>query len=609
MKKEKIFSKYKDSILKWIFVFCVLAITIFGLSFAWYSFTNPNIDVSGVTSNWCSGLDVTASGGNLTNADLGSPVAAYNTGNREPSTNFTITNNETRSVKIDISLIDISMDGALKSEYFMYTLTDGTNVISEGNFSNVNLGNGASISLKKNLTLSGSSSKTYYLYLWIKDNGGDQNDMQNKTFSGNIKVNISSSFCDSGGRLITFANQQNPNSVTVGDEIVVDTEHFYVISLDGNKVTLLAKYNLNVGYNKNPNVIEGIQDESVRGYISENDNYGSVDFADNWYWLDQNNELVQDYADLYVYDYNSNIYDYVEDYTDRIKQIGFNTANGRLLKGAEAYALDHENQWWDILRLTSFWLGTVDSVYNDCIETFSPAGGYSSDDHITVNLYYGVRPVIEISMNEFYEQLEIIRNLEFVNRQNENSITVGDELAIDTEHFYVVSSDSNETVLLAKYNLYVGSEYVCDPEDCYIHGEADSQNDRYGLQTDEDCWTVPFSNTNYWVDNEQHLLNQYGTGFPAEVYDNNSVLYQYVENYVLKLEEMGLYNIEGRVLTYNEVRNLDNNLEWLHSTNYWLGTVQNSLQVYSDSFNSSLYHIEFINGVRPVIVVSTSSIS
>ena len=50
-------------------------------------------------------------------------------------------------------------------------------------------------------------------------------------------------------------------------------------------------------------------------------------------------------------------------------------------------------------------------------------------------------------------------SITYVNRQNEGSITVGDEVAIDTEHFYVISSDSTNTVLLAKYNLLVGDVY------------------------------------------------------------------------------------------------------------------------------------------------------
>ena len=44
-------------------------------------------------------------------------------------------------------------------------------------------------------------------------------------------------------------------------------------------------------------------------------------------------------------------------------------------------------------------------------------------------------------------------SITYVNRQNEGSITAEDEVAIGEEHFYVVSSDNTNTVLLAKYDL------------------------------------------------------------------------------------------------------------------------------------------------------------
>ena len=46
-----------------------------------------------------------------------------------------------------------------------------------------------------------------------------------------------------------------------------------------------------------------------------------------------------------------------------------------------------------------------------------------------------------------------------ITRQNEGQITPGDLVEIgDTEDFYVISSNQEKTVLLAKYNLLVGNE-------------------------------------------------------------------------------------------------------------------------------------------------------
>ena len=48
--------------------------------------------------------------------------------------------------------------------------------------------------------------------------------------------------------------------------------------------------------------------------------------------------------------------------------------------------------------------------------------------------------------------------IHYVNRQNEGQITVGDIIGIgETEDFYVISSNQEKTVLLAKYNLLLGN--------------------------------------------------------------------------------------------------------------------------------------------------------
>ena len=103
----------------------------------------------------------------------------------------------------------------------------------------------------------------------------------------------------------------------------------------------------------------------------------------------------------------------------------------------------------------------------------------------------------------------------YVNRQNEGQITTGDEIAIDTEHFYVVSSDENETVLLSKYNLLVGDVFDVDTTNwTYTLNKTLSSSDTgYGLQNENaKGWipsetgettaryvgTVGFSGTNYW---------------------------------------------------------------------------------------------------------------
>jgi hypothetical protein len=172
----------------------ILILLLFGISYAWYSFTNPDIDVSGTTSSWCSGLDVKVTEGSTISNYLGNaPVSNYSEAGY--SSSFTITNNESSEVKVDLSLIDINIDKELISNDFRYTIVKDSTVISEGNFSQVKSGSGSSLTLASEITIPKNSTNTYSLVLWIYETGSTQSEMMNKSLSGKIKVSISSSFC------------------------------------------------------------------------------------------------------------------------------------------------------------------------------------------------------------------------------------------------------------------------------------------------------------------------------------------------------------------------------------------------------------------------------
>ena len=58
-------------------------------------------------------------------------------------------------------------------------------------------------------------------------------------------------------------------------------QYFYVIKSDANTSLLLAAYNLNVGDKTNSAVTIGIQDSTIRSYVSSSsDNYGSISYYD-----------------------------------------------------------------------------------------------------------------------------------------------------------------------------------------------------------------------------------------------------------------------------------------------------------------------------------------
>ena len=244
-------------------------------------------------------------------------------------------------------------------------------------------------------------------------------------------------------------------------------------------------------------------------------------------------------------------------------------------------------------------------------------------------------------------------SITYLTRQVEGEITPGDVIGIgNTEDFYVISSDSTKTVLLAKNNLLVGYENSEDTgwEDVYY---SPSTTAGYGLQSvdaigyanEEWHGTVYFSATNYWDDGSGNLLSPYNAngasyegnpypfvynptydtepdfendGFSTEGY---SIAY-YVEEYVNRLKIMGAPStITGRLLSYEEAdgaQNIEDNgtsIIFDGIQDYWLGSAGSSngdsvWGVCSDSsgfYDNYRYYDDFL-GVRPVIEISTSDI-
>ena len=197
---------------------------------------------------------------------------------------------------------------------------------------------------------------------------------------------------------------------------------------------------------------------------------------------------------------------------------------------------------------------------------------------------------------------------------------------------------SGKSILLAKYNLYVGqtctSSSSCTPISTSASG--------YGLQSADakgyvDSSTprvavVPFSGSStangYWYDSANSTIySKYGTSYNASnIYDtdyitapnysvafynntgnaNYSIAY-YVEEYVDRLGIEGT----GRLLTYTEA-NAMTQTQRTNGASYWLGSARNYYNVWLVFSGGTLdyYGFSVVNsgGVRPVIVVSTSDI-
>ena len=227
---------------------------------------------------------------------------------------------------------------------------------------------------------------------------------------------------------------------------------------------------------------------------------------------------------------------------------------------------------------------------------------------------------------------DYVNPIQIVNQQTVGELTIGDLLKVgDTEEFRVVSSDANETVLLAANNLNVGSNTF----------SGCTQGLQCAAMINESSkGTMAFSSTDYWTGQIGNGLKYGGTASAcgpqalstqpftcyndAYVYDEDSNLYTYIEQYKQEMINKGVTVKIARVMNDAEGESVEN-YSWANNTKYWLGnaeldnnglendgvsTTTRSIQVavmngttdryiYSDSVNY---------GVRPVIVVSTADI-
>ena len=212
---------------------------------------------------------------------------------------------------------------------------------------------------------------------------------------------------------------------TIGDEVCIGTECFYIINTDASKTTLIAKYNLLVGYNKSNNVktaiptntpgyglqrsLTNIDDYNAETYYGLYDFIESYTYPDLPYYLYRDNEdmeqVRQEYVNknYYVYDTNSLPYTVVEEYVSKVKKLGApSSTTGRMPSYADLSSII-TSQNPDIAKYNNgcYWLGSISS------NSYSSYALYKVDADATIinedswgwsqnSEYHGIRPVIEI---------------------------------------------------------------------------------------------------------------------------------------------------------------------------------------------------------------------
>ena len=186
----------------------------------------------------------------------------------------------------------------------------------------------------------------------------------------------------------------------------------------------------------------------------------------------------------------------------------------------------------------------------------------------------------------------------------------GDEVCIGEECSYVMYSDDTTVTMLAKYNLYVGGKYNGSSWTAYGEEATGKQDlNMIGYSSKDLLYKgiTKFSNTNYWTSTV--------SSYPAYVYDSNSTLYSYVENYKTYLSTLGVTPIEARLITKEELETLGCSgsscktaPSWVYATSYWSGSAHNANTVRGVTCSGTFHYYSYSNdntfGCRPVIVIS-----
>ena len=206
--------------------------------------------------------------------------------------------------------------------------------------------------------------------------------------------------------------------------------------------------------------------------------------------------------------------------------------------------------------------------------------------------------------------------------------TVGSKVCIGQECFYVISSDEESVTMLAKYNLYAGGMYNGKKWIAYRDEATGIQNSSMlGHVPGQSVinGTIQFSSTSYWFyyddDNGDiaTLKPEYGTNYPTYVYDSNSNIYNYIENYKTYLKYQSIKIEEARLIKTEELKSLgcsidnrscDDAPSWIYATSYWSGMASLNIGVWtvlSDGrFERTRYDTNNYVGIRPVIKILKS---
>ncbi len=182
---------------KRIIIILTITITVIiglmcGVSYGWYAYSNAESTISGSTIKEKPTV-IFAQTEYISSSEI-MPIYDEDRRNYANKNSFTITigqNLELYETGLEITLRDISISEELKIKNYKYELLQDGVVIRTGNFENI--GTATNMILMPMTVIEPPTypyTYTYELYIWLSDDGTDQNYLMNKLFGA--KVNVTS---------------------------------------------------------------------------------------------------------------------------------------------------------------------------------------------------------------------------------------------------------------------------------------------------------------------------------------------------------------------------------------------------------------------------------
>lgn len=183
--------EFKKFIIVLSITIAILISIMLGISYGWYAYSNAESTIEGSTKK--EAPTVIFAQTEYVFSKVSMPIYDADRYNYANKNSFTITLGENLANYengIEISLKDIAMSQELKNNNYKYELLQDGNIVSSGDFSNI--GSDTNLNLMPMTILTPKTypiTYNYELYIWLSDDGSNQNNLMNKVFSAKINVN------------------------------------------------------------------------------------------------------------------------------------------------------------------------------------------------------------------------------------------------------------------------------------------------------------------------------------------------------------------------------------------------------------------------------------